>query len=334
MLMRAPWFGLVGVLAAAAIVAPSFSACQATCTSSDECPEGDFCSMAVGVCASSNALGFCKPMPTSCPAVSQSVCGCDGKTYVNTCEASLARQAVSAQGVCSLACGGPSKAACPSGMYCRYDDGICGNAAATGVCEAMPTPTSCSTAVPAAVCGCDVKTYDSRCDAQAAGVSALAAGACACGGPKETPCEEGRFCDLSPGSCGKPQPSGTCSSVPKTCVSFSDPVCGCDQITYDNSCEAAKAETAIWSQGGCDCANALDCPDGYYCHFQMDGACFSGGKGGTCAKIPDITACTPKPGEKVCGCDGKEYNTPCFAQAQGTSVGNQGTCAGTGGAGP
>lgn len=335
MLKRAYWFGLVGALVAAAFGATTTAGCQATCASSDECADGEFCSMAVGVCASSKALGFCKPIPDSCPTVTQTVCGCDGKTYANSCDASLKRQSVAQQGTCNLSCGGPSKAKCPAGSYCKYDDGVCASETTAGTCETIPSATACATAVPAPVCGCDLKTYDSRCDAQAAGVSVAADGACNCGGPKDTACEAGRYCSWAMGSCGASQPAGACEVVPKSCAAFSAPVCGCDQVTYENGCEAAKAKMSIWAEGGCDCATGLDCPDGYYCLFGMVGACFTGGKNGTCTKIPDVTVCSTVQDAKVCGCDGKEYKNTCFAAAQGTSVGSTGACTsmGTGGGG-
>lgn len=328
MLKRAHWFGIAGAIAISALSALSFTGCQTTCSSSDECGDSDFCSMAVGVCTSSNAVGFCKPQPESCPAVAALVCGCDGKTYTNTCEASRARQSVASQGACSVSCGGTSKAKCPSGTYCKYDDGVCGATTATGVCEAKPAATSCASAALAPVCGCDLTTYDSLCDAEAAGVSVLAAGACACGGPKETECEAGRFCDWAIGTCGAPQPAGTCARVPKKCSEFSSAVCGCDQVTYENACEAAKAKMPVWDTKGCDCGGAtgVDCPDGFYCQYAMVGNCLNGTTSGTCAKIPDVTVCTETMGQDVCGCDGKTYKSICFAAAQGTSVATNAAC--------
>ena len=324
MLKRACWFGVASALAAPALAALSWTGCQGTCASSDECGEGELCSMATGVCLLSRAIGFCKPAPESCPAVAQTVCGCDGKTYANSCEASRARQAVAAEGACKVACGGPAHTKCAAGTFCRFGDGSCGTAEAVGECE--PIPGSCATAPSAPVCGCDGKTYPSRCAADAAGVSVIAAGTCACGGAQGVACEDGKFCNYAVGSCAQASPSGACEAPPAECAAFSSPVCGCDYQTYDNACEAAKAEVSVYADGPCPCGGAaqVDCPDGYYCDFGATGSCLEANPTGSCAAVPE--SCSGVAAQ-VCGCDGVTYLNACSAAQAGVSVASVGACA-------
>ncbi|MFT3765891.1 MAG: Kazal-type serine protease inhibitor domain-containing protein [Minicystis sp.] len=322
MLKRAHWFGVVGLLAMPVFAALTWTGCQGTCASSDECASGEFCSMASGVCVSPRALGFCKPIPDDCPGIAQTVCGCDGKTYANACLASVARQSVASTGTCSVACGGPAGTKCPSGTYCHYSDGVCGAGSASGTCEAVPD--SCVNATPSAVCGCDGKTYSSACAAQAAGVSLNSTGACPCGGIDKAGCAEDKFCNYDPGTCAQPNATGACIAKPTDCAPFSDPVCGCDNKTYENSCLASKAGISVYVTGRCPCGGPtqIDCPDGQYCEFPS-GTCLNPNPVGTCAPVPD--SCNDVQGY-VCGCNGKTYLNACYAAQDGASVASLGDC--------
>ncbi len=298
--------------------------CQGTCTTLDDCPDGQFCSMAAGVCATSRAIGFCKDIPLSCPDVLQVACGCDGKTYDNICQASLAGQSAAYPGACTVACGGPADTKCPAGDYCVYTDGVCSSSSVAGTCT--PIPANCSDATPSAVCGCDGKTYDSRCAASLAGVGIATTGACSCGGPGNTKCETGKYCNYAVGTCAGANPAGTCASPPKTCQPFSSPVCGCDGKTYDNACEAAKAQTGLYSATtACPCGgpNNAKCASDEYCEFGMIGTCLGANPTGVCKVKP--TSCTGV-SSSVCGCDGMPYDNACEAAKAGTSVAANGSC--------
>lgn len=55
------------------------------------------------------------------------------------------------------------------------------------------------------------------------------------------PCPFGSYCDLPDDSCGTGLFHGTCKPMPTSCDGAPPKTCGCDGITYANTCEAAKA---------------------------------------------------------------------------------------------
>lgn len=67
----------------------------------DGCSDGLFCSFAEGSCGDDGARGECELLPEVCLAVYAPVCGCDSKTYGNSCEAGAAGVSVFTAGECS-----------------------------------------------------------------------------------------------------------------------------------------------------------------------------------------------------------------------------------------
>lgn len=104
---------------------------------------------------------------------------------------------------------------CPTGQYCHYEDGVCGDTGAQGVCE--PIPRECTDDV-AEVCGCDGEIYtgSSSCAAPQAGVDSHPDFA-TCG--EDPPCIDPSTDEVDDGYCfidercyldGNPNPEDEC----------------------------------------------------------------------------------------------------------------------------
>ncbi len=65
-----------------------------------QCGAGDVCVIAPGTCRMPDAGGICKTRPQMCPHLVKPVCGCDARTYNNSCEAERAGASVLHDGQC------------------------------------------------------------------------------------------------------------------------------------------------------------------------------------------------------------------------------------------
>ena len=239
-------------------------------------------------------------------------------------------------------CGGLTGEACGSGQFCDFElDAACGAADQTGSCQDIP---EICTLQFAPVCGCDDITYGNACEANAAGISVASEGACegegganACGGLLGLSCADDEFCSFAADAfCGAADQTGTCEPRPEVCPDIFSPVCGCDDETYANACEANGAGVSVASEGECgggggtDCGGllGLSCADDEFCKFAADAFCGAADQTGTCEPRPDLCGEIFSP---VCGCDDRTYENACAANRAGVSVASEGECGGGGG---
>ncbi|HYP74866.1 MAG TPA: Kazal-type serine protease inhibitor domain-containing protein [Polyangiaceae bacterium] len=158
-------------------------------------------------------------------------------------------------------CGGIAGFKCPEKQFCSYPlSAKCGAGDMAGTCQ--PVPEMCTMEF-APVCGCDGKTYATTCVASRSGVSVAKTGACP--GDSGSGIAEGKLCgtrgvhgDCSEGlycnyhsQCGATDSGGTCTKKPQACTREYLPVCGCDNRTYANKCEAAHAGASVAATGEC-----------------------------------------------------------------------------------
>jgi hypothetical protein len=65
------------------------------------CTDGkQYCKYEKGVCGRGDQSGTCERRPEICPRILAPVCGCDGQTYGNGCDAAVAGVSIDYQGKC------------------------------------------------------------------------------------------------------------------------------------------------------------------------------------------------------------------------------------------
>ncbi|MCK6509888.1 hypothetical protein L6R29_07990 [Myxococcota bacterium] len=312
--------------------------CNKTCTSKDtsKCGGGEFCAFDAGSCGRSEQRGQCKAKPLACDAQYDPVCGCDGKTYSNACNAETSGSSVDYKGICVTG-------SC-SHLGHAYADG-----------STFPKGDGCNT------CTCTngkVGCTEKACPPPQE-----------CGGIQGAVCQnKAEMCILPNGSCKTAEAKGNCQIRPQTCPQSLDPVCGCDGKTYNNACAAHVANVQIDYTGKCkevykctydnklyndgesfpssDGCNACTCregkvmctllvcpqpcggsgtaacPAGHYCNYN-DGKCGEMNTKGICAPQPNMCDET---NAQVCGCNNTTYQNACKAAAAGISVKSNGAC--------
>ncbi len=318
-----------------------------------------FCKFPVGACCC-DFMGVCAPRPTGCPDVWDPVCGCDGMTYGNACEADMAGAAINHHGPCGggacclstsagvIVCVITPREICTAegGLYqgdgttCPVDPSVaCGTP--TGAC-CHPTPDNTANA-------CSIRT-ETEC---------VAAGGAYKGNGTECPSDPNLLCGEPLGACcsevpGIPLPLPFCSNTTREqcvlggglfegaattcevteacCVVFGDqsecldmnPFC-CREF---NGAPQGPGTSCLDPTGVLTCptlcggVTGIPCPgDNEFCRLPDGGCCCD--FLGVCTPIP---ATCPPILDPVCGCDGVTYGNRCEASAIGVSVDHRGEC--------
>gem|GEM_PF-6831824 len=153
-----------------------------------------------------------------CPAVAAPVCGVNGVTYGNSCEAACADVEIASEGFCQPC-----------------------------TCDAVYEP----------VCGVNGVTYANTCEAECAGIEIESEGECSneclCPPFSEPVCgEDGvTYINACEAECAGTQVAYTGSCNDCNCDNVYEPVCGINNVTYANACEAECAGAKIACQGPC-----------------------------------------------------------------------------------
>ena len=87
--------------------------------------------------------------------------------------------------------------------------------------------------------------------------------------------EDAYYCKYPIGDCGATPSDAECVEIPEMCIErLYDPVCGCDEVTYSNECDAAVAGVSILSEGACpgdetvECEGNEDCSVDEFCQLS------------------------------------------------------------------
>jgi hypothetical protein len=144
---------------------------------------------------------------------------------------------------------------CLPTQYCQLPEGVCDPEAMPdqGVC--VDRPSTCD-GIYEPVCGCNGHTYVNECQAAWSGVSIDFQSECPqpeyCAGQFDITClDPSEYCYLDIDGCCCDL-GGQCLDVPAQCTTTCNPVCGCNDVSYLNRCEAESAPTNVTHHGDCD----------------------------------------------------------------------------------
>jgi hypothetical protein len=287
------------------------------CIVNEDCGDGEYCAHPEGDCPPGAPTGTCTPRPMACDQIYQPVCGCDGTTYGNACEAAGAGVNVALQGECrAVQCDDGTGPDCPMPEPECPPTFI---AAVQGGCWACVDPVTCQ---PETRCVTDVDCGpDDRCDTCAHGSCPVCDDCVSACVPHGCQGENVVECNAVRPDCGE----GQTAVVREGCWACVD-LATCEVPVPPGECEATGGYCEDWMapcREGFVGEPPLDCPNGRsaQCCVPSGENCVPAGGNGPV--VPDAPPCCPgleQTGvfEVIDGrCEGLDGGFTCIAAGDG-----------------